>query len=144
MILPLAADGTVLPFLVSCQHGTLLSYFQKATSVPILRREINPLREGATAVTAQSDVPIVHPLQARELNVRAIPPPHKSNRPAITLCTLHAVRQERSAVQESGLAERVRFASVHEAPDGGEHSFQFPATPHPQERIRGFVHQPGT
>lgn len=39
-----------------------------ATSVPILRREINPLREGATAVTAQSDVPIVHPLQARELN----------------------------------------------------------------------------
>jgi hypothetical protein len=55
---------------------TLLS-FKKATSVPILRREINPLREGATAVTAQSDVPIVHPLQARELNVRVTPPPNR-------------------------------------------------------------------
>lgn len=76
MTLPLAAGWNgFVPFLVLCQHETLLSLFQKATSVPILRREINPLREGATAVTAQSDVPIVHPLQARELNVRVIPPP---------------------------------------------------------------------
>jgi len=40
-----------------------------AHSVPILRKELDSLREGITAPTAQPDDAIVHPLQAREIEI---------------------------------------------------------------------------
>jgi len=76
---PYMVQWLPLPFPhVTCNERALCHFpppqfpSRQAHSVPILRKELDSLREGITAPTAQPDDAIVHPLQAREIEVTAL------------------------------------------------------------------------